>query len=181
MATYPNLVPLDEHTGLDIAVRVERFTFDRAHGGCWGRVVVEGDAGAARRWADRYVAHSCGERPSDPSSRLRSGACGPPSTAGAEVARHLSWRPVNQADMPYPKWHRPLGGRSGIAGNRGASRQIPSDCWRCACQIGRWAGVSGRRTRRRNSCDQKVLDSVRRNVIVYIDTEEDECTTKSMW
>lgn len=36
MWSYPNLVPLDEATVLDIADRVEPFTFDRVYGGWWG-------------------------------------------------------------------------------------------------------------------------------------------------
>jgi hypothetical protein len=64
MWSYPNLIPLDEHTVLDIAGRVERFRFDRVYGGWWGRVVVEDGARAIRRSADRYVARLHGERPS---------------------------------------------------------------------------------------------------------------------
>lgn len=63
MWSYPNLIPLDEATVLDIAARVERFAFDRVYGGWWGRVVVEDGAGAIRRSADRYVARMSGERP----------------------------------------------------------------------------------------------------------------------
>jgi hypothetical protein len=65
MWSYPNLIPLDEHTVLDIGARVERFTFDRVYGGWWGRVVVEDGAGAIRRSAARYVARMRGERPGD--------------------------------------------------------------------------------------------------------------------
>ncbi len=63
MWSYPNLIPLDEHTVLDIAARVERFAFDRVYGGWWGRVVVEDGPGAIRRSADRYVARMRGEYP----------------------------------------------------------------------------------------------------------------------
>ncbi|MHB2024829.1 MAG: MBL fold metallo-hydrolase, partial [Mycobacteriales bacterium] len=70
MWSYPNLVPLDARTVLDIAARVERFGFARVYGGWWGRVVVEDGAGAIRRSADRYVARMRGERP-------RGGATGP--------------------------------------------------------------------------------------------------------
>jgi hypothetical protein len=63
MWSYPNLIPLDAATVLDIAARVERFRFDRVYGGWWGRVVVEDGAGAVRRSADRYVARIQGERP----------------------------------------------------------------------------------------------------------------------
>ena len=42
MWSYPNLIPLDEDTVLDIA---QTFTFDGVYGGWWGRVVV-GDAAA---------------------------------------------------------------------------------------------------------------------------------------
>jgi hypothetical protein len=63
MWSYPNLIPLDEATVLDIAARVERFRFDRVYGGWWGRVVVEDGAAAVRRSADRYVARLQGERP----------------------------------------------------------------------------------------------------------------------
>jgi len=63
MWSYPNLIPLDEHTVLDIAGRVERFSFDRVYGGWWGRVVVEDGAAAIRRSADRYVARLHGIRP----------------------------------------------------------------------------------------------------------------------
>jgi hypothetical protein len=66
MWSYPNLIPLDEATVLDIARRVERFAFDRVYGGWWGRVVVGDGAGAVRRSADRYVARMRGERPADP-------------------------------------------------------------------------------------------------------------------
>ncbi len=64
MWSYPNLIPLDERTVLDIAARVERFSFDRVYGGWWGRVVVEDGARAIRRSAERYVARLRGERPS---------------------------------------------------------------------------------------------------------------------
>lgn len=65
MWSYPNLIPLDEATVLDIAARVEPFTFDRVYGGWWGRVVVQDGAAAVRRSADRYVARMRGERPGD--------------------------------------------------------------------------------------------------------------------
>ena len=63
MWSYPNLIPLDEATVLDIARRAERFAFDRVYGGWWGRVVVHDGAAAIRRSADRYVARLHGERP----------------------------------------------------------------------------------------------------------------------
>ncbi len=63
MWSYPNLIPLDEATVLDIARRIERFRFDRVYGGWWGRIVVRDGAGAVRRSADRYVARLHGERP----------------------------------------------------------------------------------------------------------------------
>ncbi|MHB1988587.1 MAG: MBL fold metallo-hydrolase [Acidimicrobiales bacterium] len=65
MWSYPNLVPLDEHSVLDIAARVERFSFCRVYGGWWGRVVVDDGPNAIRRSADRYVARMRGERPGD--------------------------------------------------------------------------------------------------------------------
>lgn len=65
MWSYPNLIPLDENTILDIARRVEPFTFDRIYGGWWGRVVIHDGAAAVRRSADRYVARLRGERPQD--------------------------------------------------------------------------------------------------------------------
>ena len=64
MWSFPNLIPLDEATILDIARRVEQFDFDRVYGGWWGRVVVRDGAAAVRRSADRYVARLHGERPS---------------------------------------------------------------------------------------------------------------------
>ncbi len=63
MWSYPNLIPLDEHTVDDIARRVERFAFDRVYGGWWGRVVVDDGAAAVRRSADRYIARLHGEYP----------------------------------------------------------------------------------------------------------------------
>jgi hypothetical protein len=66
MWSYPNLIPLDEATVLDIAARVERFRFDRVYGGWWGRIVVEDGAAAVRRSADRYVARLHGKRPDSP-------------------------------------------------------------------------------------------------------------------
>jgi hypothetical protein len=63
MWSYPNLIPLDEHTVLDIAHRVEKFRFNRVYGGWWGRVVIDDGAGAIRRSADRYIARLHGERP----------------------------------------------------------------------------------------------------------------------
>ncbi len=63
MWSYPNHIPLDEATVLDIARRAERFAFDRVYGGWWGRVVVQDGAAAVRRSADRYVARLHGERP----------------------------------------------------------------------------------------------------------------------
>ena len=64
MWSYPNLIPLDGASVLEIARRAERFTFDRVYGGWWGRVVVADGAAAVRRSADRYVARLRGERPS---------------------------------------------------------------------------------------------------------------------
>lgn len=69
MWSYPNLIPLDEATVLNIAARVERFRFDRVYGGWWGRVVVDDGAAAIRRSADRYVARMQGQRPDPPSSQ----------------------------------------------------------------------------------------------------------------
>jgi hypothetical protein len=63
MWSYPNLIPLDEETILDIARRIEPLAFDRIYGGWWGRVVVSDGAAAVRRSADRYVARLHGERP----------------------------------------------------------------------------------------------------------------------
>jgi hypothetical protein len=63
MWSYPNLIPLDEGTVLDIAERVGRFTFDRVYGGWWGKVVVADGAAAVRRSADRYVERMRGQRP----------------------------------------------------------------------------------------------------------------------
>jgi hypothetical protein len=71
MWSFPNLIPLDQATVLDIARRVERFTFDRVYGGWWGRVVVEDGAGAIRRSADRYVARLNGQRPPPQVGRSR--------------------------------------------------------------------------------------------------------------
>jgi hypothetical protein len=68
MWSYPNLIPLDEATVLDIAERLERFAFDRVYGGWWGRVVVRDGGAAVRRSADRYVARARGERPARPES-----------------------------------------------------------------------------------------------------------------
>ena len=56
MWSYPNYIPLDEHTVADIAHRVERFAFDRVYGAWWGRVVLQDGGAAIRRSADRYVA-----------------------------------------------------------------------------------------------------------------------------
>lgn len=63
MWSYPNLIPLDEATILDIAMRVERFRFNRIYGGWWGRVVIEDGSAAVRRSADRYVSRLRGDRP----------------------------------------------------------------------------------------------------------------------
>jgi hypothetical protein len=63
MWSYPNLIPLDEATILDIARRAGQFTFDRVYGGWWGRVVLQDGAAAVRRSADRYVARLRGQRP----------------------------------------------------------------------------------------------------------------------
>ena len=63
MWSYPNLIPLDEHTIADIAQRVEGFGFDRVYGGWWGRIVVTDGPAAIRRSADRYIARLHGERP----------------------------------------------------------------------------------------------------------------------
>ena len=63
MWSYPNLIPLDDATVLDIACRVERFAFERIYGGWWGSVVVADGPGAIRRSADRYVARLHGDRP----------------------------------------------------------------------------------------------------------------------
>ena len=63
MWSYPNHIPLDEATVLDIARRAERFSFDRVYGGWWGRTVLKDGAAAVRRSADRYVARLHGERP----------------------------------------------------------------------------------------------------------------------
>jgi hypothetical protein len=66
MWSYPNLIPLDEHTVDDIAGRVSRFAFDRVYGGWWGRVVIADGAAAIRRSADRYIARMHGDFPSTP-------------------------------------------------------------------------------------------------------------------
>jgi hypothetical protein len=71
MWSYPNLIPLDEDTILDIARRVEAFTFDRIYGGWWGRVVVNDGAAAVRRSADRYIARLHGQRPPEQGGRHR--------------------------------------------------------------------------------------------------------------
>lgn len=63
MWSYPNLIPLDEATVVDIATRLSRFRFDRVYGGWWGRVIVDDGAEAVRRSAERYVARLRGERP----------------------------------------------------------------------------------------------------------------------
>lgn len=63
MWSYPNLIPLDEETILDIVARVEPFTFDRVYGGWWGRTVVHDGPAAIRRSAERYIARMRGERP----------------------------------------------------------------------------------------------------------------------
>lgn len=63
MWSFPNFIPLDEHTVLDIALRIERFTFERIYGGWWGRVVIRDGAAAIRRSAERYVARLHGKRP----------------------------------------------------------------------------------------------------------------------
>ena len=63
MWSYPNLIPLDEATVLDIARRAGRFAFDRVYGGWWGRVVVQDGGAAVRRSAERYVARLRGYRP----------------------------------------------------------------------------------------------------------------------
>jgi hypothetical protein len=63
MWSYPNQIPLDEDTVLEIARRAGRFTFDRVYGGWWGRIVLADGAAAVRRSADRYVARLRGERP----------------------------------------------------------------------------------------------------------------------
>lgn len=63
MWSYPNLIPLDEHTVREIARRVSRFRFDRVYGGWWGRIIVEDGAAAVRRSADRYVERLLGNRP----------------------------------------------------------------------------------------------------------------------
>ena len=63
MWSYPNLIPLDEATVLDIARRVDPFDFDRVYGGWWGRVVAADGADAVRRSAERYVARMRGQRP----------------------------------------------------------------------------------------------------------------------
>lgn len=74
MWSYPNLIPLDERAVTGIATAVEGFEFDRVYGGWWGRVVVEGGAGAIRRSADRYVARMRGQIRSDAPAAPRSGS-----------------------------------------------------------------------------------------------------------
>jgi hypothetical protein len=63
MWSYPNLIPLDEATVLDIARKVEPLHFESIYGGWWGRTVVTDGPAAIRRSADRYVARLRGERP----------------------------------------------------------------------------------------------------------------------
>lgn len=70
MWSYPNLIPLDEQTVMDIARRITSFRFDRVYGGWWGRVIVGDGAAAVRRSADRYVERLRGRRPpSSPAGR----------------------------------------------------------------------------------------------------------------
>jgi hypothetical protein len=66
MWSYPNLVPLDAATVLDIGRRLEPFTFERVYGGWWGAVVLSDGAAAVRRSVERYVARLRGERPGRP-------------------------------------------------------------------------------------------------------------------
>ena len=63
MWSFPNYIPLDGPTVLEIARRVERFEFERIYGGWWGSVVVADGPASIRRSADRYVARLQGERP----------------------------------------------------------------------------------------------------------------------
>lgn len=63
MWSFPNLIPLDAATVLDIARRVSPYRFDRVYGGWWGAVVVRDGAAAVQRSAERYVARLAGERP----------------------------------------------------------------------------------------------------------------------
>jgi hypothetical protein len=64
MWSFPNLIPLDEPTVLDIARRIEPFRFERIYGGWCGHVVIRDGPAAIRRSAERYVARMRGERPS---------------------------------------------------------------------------------------------------------------------
>jgi len=57
MWSYPNLIPLDGATVLEIARRAERFTFDRVYGGWWTPVLRSDAWETVRRSAARYIEH----------------------------------------------------------------------------------------------------------------------------
>lgn len=63
MWSYPNLLPLDEHTVRAVAGRLAKLRFDRLYGGWWGRTLSNDAAAAVSRSAARYVDRLRGTRP----------------------------------------------------------------------------------------------------------------------
>ncbi len=55
MWSYPNLIPLDESTILEVARRVTPLAYDRIYGGWWGRVIESGAQAKVAASIDRYV------------------------------------------------------------------------------------------------------------------------------
>jgi hypothetical protein len=69
MSSFPNLIPLDQATFLEIARWVGRCTIDRVYGGWWGRVVVDDGAAATAALPDASTANDHHRKPGDPGSR----------------------------------------------------------------------------------------------------------------
>ena len=55
MRSYPNYIPLPAEAVRGIVQALERFEFDRIHGGWWELTVASGAKEAVRRSAERYV------------------------------------------------------------------------------------------------------------------------------
>lgn len=62
MRSYPNLVPLPAPAIERIVATMSRYPFERIYGAWWDREILADGPAALRRSADRYLAHSTGER-----------------------------------------------------------------------------------------------------------------------
>ncbi|HZQ07426.1 MAG TPA: MBL fold metallo-hydrolase [Anaerolineae bacterium] len=57
MYSYPNIIPLDKSSVLQIVNAVEPYAFDRIYGGWWHSILASDAKNAVHRSAERYIKH----------------------------------------------------------------------------------------------------------------------------